>query len=214
VADTLIDHLSKGYRQRVGLADAIVARPPLLVLDEPTAGMDPNQIREVRAMIRELGAEHTVLVSTHILHEVEATCSRVVVIDRGKLVAEGTPAELAELRRPPRFTVLVRDGQPGWLDALAEHVTRTSIEPLDGGSSRVHYAVSAGHDVGLAIEAQIAALVDRGVGVREVSPAKASLEDVFASLTHSDGHSDGHRDDGPRDGPRAGPESPNAEAAS
>src|SRR5687768_2032332 len=84
VANVLIGNLSKGYRQRVGLADALVARPPLLVLDEPTAGLDPNQIREVRDVIRELGKEHTVLLSTHILSEVEASCTRVVVITQGK----------------------------------------------------------------------------------------------------------------------------------
>ena len=87
VANVLIGHLSKGYRQRVGLADALVSQPPLLVLDEPTAGLDPNQIREVREVIRDLRKDHTVLLSTHILSEVEASCTRVVVIARGKLVA-------------------------------------------------------------------------------------------------------------------------------
>ena len=101
VANVLIGNLSKGYRQRVGLADALVARPPLLVLDEPTAGLDPNQIREVRDVIKELGREHTVLLSTHILSEVEASCSRVVVIAKGKLVAEGTMEDLAK-KRPRR----------------------------------------------------------------------------------------------------------------
>src|SRR5437773_1851990 len=88
MSKTVIGHLSKGYRQRVGLADALVAKPPMLILDEPTAGLDPNQIREVRALVKELGKDHTIFLSTHILPEVEATCARAIVIDRGKLVAE------------------------------------------------------------------------------------------------------------------------------
>src|SRR6185503_18080430 len=108
VADIVIGHLSKGYRQRVGLADALVAKPPLLVLDEPTAGLDPNQIREVRDVIRDLGKEHTVLLSTHILSEVEASCSRVVVIAKGKLVAEGTMDDLARKRRAAGLVLVVR----------------------------------------------------------------------------------------------------------
>ncbi|MCE7893748.1 MAG: ATP-binding cassette domain-containing protein, partial [Sorangiineae bacterium PRO1] len=99
MADTVIGHLSKGYRQRVGLADALVANPPLLILDEPTAGLDPNQIREVRRLIRELGESHTILLSTHILSEVESTCDRAIVIARGRLVAEGSIDELRARRR-------------------------------------------------------------------------------------------------------------------
>src|SRR5690606_22196656 len=99
VQHKLIGHLSKGYRQRVGLADALVARPPILILDEPTAGLDPNQIRDVRALVRELGREHTILVSTHILPEVEAMCDRAVVIAKGTLVAQGAIEELREMRR-------------------------------------------------------------------------------------------------------------------
>ncbi len=108
VANDLIGNLSKGYRQRVGLADALVAKPPILILDEPTAGMDPNQIREVRAVVKELGASHTVLLSTHILSEVEATCSRVIVIAKGKLVAEGATRDVAKMRRTSASLVTVR----------------------------------------------------------------------------------------------------------
>src|SRR5208283_3567419 len=89
VANKRIAHLSKGYRQRVGLADAIVAKPPIVVLDEPTAGLDPNQIREARALVRELGRDHTVVLSTHILGEVETCATRVLLLHRGRLVAEG-----------------------------------------------------------------------------------------------------------------------------
>src|SRR5437867_1131296 len=84
----VIDHLSKGYRQRVGLAEALVHNPPILILDEPTVGLDPNQIRQVRALIQDLGREHTIILSSHILPEVEQVCRRVVIIDRGKIVAQ------------------------------------------------------------------------------------------------------------------------------
>jgi ABC-2 type transport system ATP-binding protein len=101
-ADSLIAHLSKGYRQRVGLADALVSNPPLLILDEPTAGLDPNQIREVRKLIRDLGENHTILLSTHILSEVETTCDRAIVINRGRLVAKGSITELRSRSRVRR----------------------------------------------------------------------------------------------------------------
>ena len=107
VANKLIGHLSKGYRQRVGLADALVARPPILILDEPTAGLDPNQIREVRSLICELGREHAVLLSSHILPEVEATCDRALVISKGELVAEGSIDELRKLSRSLGVRVIV-----------------------------------------------------------------------------------------------------------
>lgn len=95
-ADTLCGNLSKGYRQRVGLADALLADPPVLILDEPTAGLDPAQIRETRGVIRELGREHTVLLSTHILSEVEMTCDRVIIIHQGQVAASGALAELVK----------------------------------------------------------------------------------------------------------------------
>src|SRR5450432_4619757 len=109
MASTVIQHLSKGYRQRVALADALVANPPLLILDEPTAGLDPNQIREVRDLIRGLGENHTILLSTHILPEVETTCERAIVIDRGRLVAEGTIEELRSRQKSSALSLRVRD---------------------------------------------------------------------------------------------------------
>src|SRR6187402_764538 len=111
MTETTIGHLSKGYRQRVALADALLADPPLLILDEPTAGLDPNQVREVRALIRELAEQHTVLLSTHILSEVEATCERALVIDRGRLVAQGTLQELSRGRRSQTLLLLLSDSE-------------------------------------------------------------------------------------------------------
>ncbi len=196
VANVLIGSLSKGYRQRVGLADALVARPPLLVLDEPTAGLDPNQIREVRALIRELGKEHTVLLSTHILSEVEASCSRVVVIAKGKLVANGTMDELTRMRRAAGLVVVVR----GALDVALAAVRRT--EGIATATVTDHGAAGEGgpdqdsHSIGCtwqksvddasavrATEAAVAALVGAGCFVREVRPVRSSLEELFAELT-------------------------------
>jgi ABC-2 type transport system ATP-binding protein len=95
VRKRLISHLSKGYRQRVGLADALLHDPPVLILDEPTVGLDPTQIRESRKLIKELGGKHTIMLSTHILPEVEAVCDRAIVISGGRIVAQGTPEEVA-----------------------------------------------------------------------------------------------------------------------
>jgi len=185
VADTLIYHLSKGYRQRVGLADALVAKPRVLVLDEPTAGMDPNQIREVRDVIKSLGGEHTVLLSTHILPEVEASCGRVVVIDKGRLVAEGAPAELTRLRTPPRLQVVVR-GE--WKKALASIPSLKLLScRAEGDVDHLELETSA-DEAGRAeaSEQLVEALVNAGARVRSVASGKASLEEVFTALTQDD----------------------------
>jgi ABC-2 type transport system ATP-binding protein len=190
VADTLIEHLSKGYRQRVGLADALVAKPPVLVLDEPTAGMDPNQIREVRSLIKSLGGEQTVLLSTHILSEVEATCGRVLVIDRGRLVAEGTPKTLGKLRGAQRLEVVVRaKDEAGDPAAALEGMEATKVVgKSEEGAGIVRLSLDLDHDadVGAAAEVAVARLVKAKFAVREVTPGKASLEEVFAAVTESE----------------------------
>jgi ABC-2 type transport system ATP-binding protein len=201
MADTLVLHLSKGYRQRVGLADALVASPPLLILDEPTAGLDPNQIREVRKVVRELGQTHTILLSTHILSEVESTCDRALVIDRGRLVAEGTIDELRAMRRADSALVSLRDPDargaklmaaiPGVrrvrrIDGAAAKVTPAPNDASDGlARFKIQLEASVG-DVGELLERVVAALVSAGIGVREAAPSKASLEEVFAELTRAE----------------------------
>ncbi len=185
VADTLIDHLSKGYRQRVGLADALVSDPRVLVLDEPTAGMDPNQIREVRDLIKSLGGSHTVLLSTHILPEVEASCGRVVVIDRGRLVAQGTPAELSRMRTPPRLEVLVRGDEAAWRRAVGgvEFLTLITHE-AEGDAHRLLLETPSDEKARANAAEQLAdALVRESVKIRSIAAGKASLEEVFTSLT-------------------------------
>jgi ABC-2 type transport system ATP-binding protein len=187
VANVVIGHLSKGYKQRVGLADALVARPPLLVLDEPTAGLDPNQIRDVRAVIRELGKEHTVLLSTHILSEVEASCSRVVVIARGKLVASGTMEELAKKRRAAGLRVIVRGNGSlaietlKKIDGIAKATEEASRED-DIHSIRCTWS-KKNESIEKSTEDAVAALVAAGLHVREAAAVKSSLEELFAELT-------------------------------
>ncbi|MFO0553373.1 MAG: ABC transporter ATP-binding protein [Polyangiaceae bacterium] len=185
----LIGHLSKGFRQRVGLADALVASPPLLILDEPTAGLDPNQIREVRALIQRLSERHTILVSTHILSEVEAMCTRAVVIARGKLVAEGTLDELRALRRPRSVRLRVRGSASAAKRAAesADGVKSVAISRReDAGKDSELHAIEVELDDpdehAAVTERVVAALVRADVGVVEVSP-RSSLEQVFAELT-------------------------------
>jgi ABC-2 type transport system ATP-binding protein len=189
---TLIQHLSKGYKQRVGLADALVANPPLLILDEPTAGLDPNQIREVRDLIRGLGENHTILLSTHILPEVESTCGRAIVIDRGRLVAEGTIEELRDGRRGSGATIVATDvdGKAAGLVEKLPGVASVAVETLSPGvvrlvlsyESAVARAARGGTESGV-IESAVAALVQHGIMVREAMPTRATLEEVFAALT-------------------------------
>jgi ABC-2 type transport system ATP-binding protein len=187
MASTVIGHLSKGYRQRVALADALVADPPLLILDEPTAGLDPNQIREVRALVKEMGSDRTVLLSTHILSEVEATCERALVIDRGRLVAEGTLAELRARQKSSALRVRVRDPE-----AAAERVISgisalsvISVSSTDAAPERrtLRLALSNDADQDAATEAVVQALTRAGIGIQVLVPELASLEQVFSELT-------------------------------
>jgi ABC-2 type transport system ATP-binding protein len=187
VAETPIGQLSKGYRQRVALADALVSNPPLLILDEPTAGLDPNQIIEVRKLVRELGKSHTILLSTHILPEVEAVCDRALVIARGRLVAGGSLGELKASQKSRESRLVVR-GAPELLKDTAASVagvasarTAPSSEGNDLVELRLELAGDA--DPEATVERAVAALVAAGAGVRSVGPVRASLEEVFAELT-------------------------------
>jgi ABC-2 type transport system ATP-binding protein len=187
MAGTVIGHLSKGYRQRVALADALVADPPLLILDEPTAGLDPNQIREVRALVKELGQDRTVLLSTHILSEVEATCERALVIDRGRLVAEGTLSELRARQQSSALSLRVRDPK-GAAEAVISTISGlsvVSVESSEGAADRRTLRLALSHEVDAdsATEALVQALSGAGIGVNALVPELASLEQVFTELT-------------------------------
>lgn len=184
VSGRIIGQLSKGTRQRVGLADALVSDPPLLVLDEPTAGLDPNQIRQVRDVIKGLAGQKTVLLSTHILPEVEASCSRVIIIHKGRLVREGAPDEIRSMG--PGHTVIV-------VSRAAEDALLTALRAIDGVQEvcvrdRVDGAVRAEVRAGAGVEdlpeRVFSALAAAGLSLRELREAKgASLEDVFSALT-------------------------------
>jgi ABC-2 type transport system ATP-binding protein len=186
---TLIGNLSKGYRQRVGLADALVADPPLLILDEPTAGLDPNQIREVRQVIKGLGEDHTVLLSTHILSEVESSCARVVVIHEGKLVAEGAVSKIKSLQRSPGVLVRVGGDGKGARDIVAsiEGIAKAELEASET-EAVIRCTWSKKTNEPVVTERIAAALVEAGIGIRGLAPVQSSLEQVFAELTqpHAD----------------------------
>ena len=187
MAGTVIGHLSKGYRQRVALADALVSDPPLLILDEPTAGLDPNQIREVRALIKDLGGDRTVLLSTHILSEVEATCERAIVIDRGRLVAEGTIEELRARQKSSALSVRVRDPNAAAQAAIAGisglSLRSVNRDGADSARGTLHVDLSEATDTEAAVEALVRALTAAGVGIHSLIPEQASLEQVFSELT-------------------------------
>jgi ABC-2 type transport system ATP-binding protein len=181
VADRITGTLSKGYRQRLGLAGALVHRPPILILDEPTVGLDPKQIIKIRELIRELGKERTVLLSTHILPEVEAVCDQVMIIDRGKIVAQGTPDEL---RRRGAGTPVVRAAFAGDVEArealLALDGVRSITESKEGGETRVRLECEDGVDCREAVFRQA---VERRWMLRELTRESVTLEDVFVRLT-------------------------------
>jgi len=187
MAGTVIGHLSKGYRQRVALADALVSDPPLLILDEPTAGLDPNQIREVRTLIKDLAGERTILLSTHILSEVEATCERAIVIDRGRLVAEGSIEALRARQHSRNLSVRVRDpneAAEAAIGAISGLVLREVGEEANAPSRRtLHITLSQETDPEAATEALVRALTEAGIGIHAVIPEQASLEQVFSELT-------------------------------
>jgi ABC-2 type transport system ATP-binding protein len=182
----IIGHLSKGYRQRVGLADTLVHSPELIILDEPTIGLDPNQIRQVRELIKELGKSHTILLSTHILPEVEMTCSRVIIINRGMIIASDTPENLKKRRVGGGETVLEVKAEPSAVEQefkTLPSVAFVETEALGDGFSKV--TIHPRNDEDLRVEAY-QKTKDRGWNLRELSRRRHTLEDVFVQLTTED----------------------------
>ena len=185
VAGKLVGELSKGYRQRVGLAQAMLHDPDILILDEPTSGLDPNQIVEIRSLIKEIGREKTVILSTHILPEVQATCSRIVIISGGKLVADGTPQDLRARERGSRYRVIVEKNgavPEAVRDRLATLAGVTRCETIAGEEGVLSFAIdgTTTNDLRKTI---FRAAVDNHWTLLELARESASLEDVFRHLT-------------------------------
>ncbi|HVR04277.1 MAG TPA: ATP-binding cassette domain-containing protein [Polyangia bacterium] len=185
VAGKLVGELSKGFRQRLGLAQAMLHDPDILILDEPTSGLDPNQIVEIRSLIKEIGREKTVILSTHILPEVQATCSRIVIISGGKLVADGTPQDLRQRERGSRYRVIVEKNgaaPEAVRDRLASLQGVARCETVAGEQGALAFAIdgTASGDLRKTI---FRAAVDNHWTLLELARESASLEDVFRHLT-------------------------------
>jgi ABC-2 type transport system ATP-binding protein len=175
--------LSKGYRQRVGLAQALMHNPDVLILDEPTAGLDPKQIIETRQLIRGLAGDHTIILSTHILPEVSQTCQRVVIINRGKVVAVDTPDNLTSRLRGSETMYLQVDAAGADAAAILQRVSGvTRVAVADTKAAVIGYEVDseAGRDVRRELAA---AVVSRGWGLLEMRPMRMSLEEIFLHVT-------------------------------
>ena len=182
----VIGHLSKGYRQRVGLADALVHEPDLIILDEPTIGLDPHQIRAVRQLIKDLGRTHTVLISTHILPEVEMTCSRVLILREGRIRAADTTENLQKLMSDggqviAEIAASRTDLEQCW-ERTAE-IEHFDLSPLDGEYLRCALTPRAGLDLRPLIFETVLA---HGWKLRELRHSRYSLEDIFVHITKAD----------------------------
>lgn len=200
----IIGNLSKGYRQRVGLAEALVAEPDLLILDEPTIGLDPNQIRQVRDLIKNLGQKHTILLSTHILPEVEMTCSRVIILHKGRIEASDTPANLlSQLRSVGNIRLEVNTGQDNGVEQLQkvsgikevalEAAAAGATSPINGKPAENLPDKDGFRSFDLRVEAGVdprtelyRLAVERKWTLRELARRRATLEDVFVEITHAE----------------------------
>ncbi|MDP6490189.1 MAG: ATP-binding cassette domain-containing protein [Kiritimatiellia bacterium] len=187
----IIGSLSRGFRQRVGLADSLIAEPELLILDEPTVGLDPNQIRQIRNLIRGLGERHTVLLASHILHEVEMVCNRVLIINGGQIVASDTPGKLVGLLRGNRRVLAqIRGGTPQNVQRLLEAipaVVNASCE-AQGEWLQCYCESKKEHDIAEDVFRVVAA---NGWRLRELHEERRNLEDVFAEVTSEDNGKNG-----------------------
>lgn len=175
----LIENLSNGYQQRVGIAQAIIHNPMVVILDEPTVGLDPIQIRDIRTLIREIGTDHSVILSTHILPEVEMVCDHVQIIDKGKLVFNGGIEVLKRQRIGNKLLIGFKNA-PQAADLL--QITGVSeAETLENNMMRVRFAENS-----MPHEAIVQAAVQNGWGLFQIAPDQTSLEDVFVQLTYQD----------------------------
>jgi len=199
VRTKLLGKLSKGYRQRVGLAQAIIHNPDVLILDEPTAGLDPKQINETRDLIKDLAGEHTIILSTHILPEVEQTCEQVIIINKGKLVATDSVRNLQARARGAESVVVEIAGRNGTLEVpIVQH----KLEQVSGVSRVLCKEKVDGHALfevesqkGRQVRGDLArAVVESGWDLNELRPASMSLEEIFLQLTGSQASANGDAD--------------------
>jgi ABC-2 type transport system ATP-binding protein len=183
VQNRLISNLSKGYRQRVGLAQAILSMPEIIILDEPTVGLDPSQIIEIRDLIRELSHEHTVILSSHILSEVQEVCDRIMIISHGKLVASGTPQELEETLGSHEISVTIKNEYVAEAETLMVQLTgvqNVSTEITSNGEATLTMTIQSGLDLR---ETVFTTFVKAGIPLLALKPSEFSLEQVFLRLT-------------------------------
>lgn len=187
VKGRLIKNLSKGYKQRVGLAQTLIGNPPLLILDEPTVGLDPNQIIEIRALIKKLGEKHTIILSSHILSEVNAICDYVLIIDKGLLVAEDTPENLSEHFADKNRILLSVKGEKELIEQAleeSEYIASYTVTGENEGVLDVTAETSVKEDVRDALFFEFA---DKKLPIVKMETETLSLEEVFLKLTGKEG---------------------------
>ena len=187
VADRLIKNLSKGYKQRVGIAQAILGDPEVIILDEPTVGLDPRQITEIRDLIKELGKNHTVILSSHILSEVQAVCQTILIISKGKLVACDTPENLERLFAGTATVELVTEASEAEIPSILAQVPQIRSSSIQRRKEDCLVRVELdGHDDRTACRALFFAFSQAGRAILQMQAAKASLEDIFLELTQEE----------------------------
>lgn len=179
VSQRLIRNLSKGFKQRVGIAQALVSDPEVLVLDEPTVGLDPKQVAEIRDLIKELKGEHTIILSTHILPEVQATCSKVIIIHEGKIVAQNSIEQIEKMNKG-HILLTVKTRKPHLLTELFNKIE--GVQEVEMVTDQ-HYRLKLIEQDEI-IEQVAAEVIRSGVGLLELSPTRTNLEDVFLKLTY------------------------------
>ena len=181
----LIKNLSKGYRQRVGFAQALLGNPPVIILDEPTVGLDPKQIIEIRRLIKSLGKKHTVIFSSHVLSEISAACDRIIIIAEGKIVADAKADELANVLSGERRLTLVADGRPSEIATELEKipaVTKVKRGGAAGGAERFTVEYKSGEDVRREVFGAMARL---DAPILEMKSGDESLEELYLQLTEN-----------------------------
>ncbi len=180
VADRLIKNLSKGYRQRVGIAQALLGDPKVIILDEPTVGLDPRQMVEIRSLIQSLGKKHTVILSSHILSEVQAVCQKILIISGGKLVACDTPENLEKLFAGTTTVSLIAEGDSNRIAELLADLTITSLQPLADGRVSITLETRGGDEF---LRDLFFRFCDARVPILQMTTSRVSLEEIFMELT-------------------------------